>query len=95
MAEQFHKRVDADVAIGELGGVGVPQCMHEGAGGALGLRPGQVEARNIRYCKAPRVIRVPSWPTNRGALGGHRLKSSTLEERARVVEGKRSARLVR
>jgi hypothetical protein len=40
---QLHQRVDADVGVGQFGGVGVPQPVDEGAAGALAVQAGFLE----------------------------------------------------
>jgi hypothetical protein len=43
VAEQFHERVDADIRVGEFGGVGVAQSVHERAGYMLRVGAGAFE----------------------------------------------------
>jgi len=40
MAKQLHQGVDADVGVGQFGGEGVAQPVHEYAAGAVGIDAG-------------------------------------------------------
>jgi hypothetical protein len=40
VSEQFHQRVDAEVGVGQFGGVGVPRRVDEGATSALAVEAG-------------------------------------------------------
>ena len=80
VAEQFHQGVDGDVRVGQLGGEGVAQSMHECAAARSASMPARRNARSTRYCRVPRVMRSPLAPTNR-AVGGQAASPPAGEER--------------
>ncbi len=82
---------------GSADNVGVAQGMHEGTDIAVSVRASaNLNARRMRYCSAPRVIRGPSTPTNSGAVVGQRRRPGTSpQDRHRVLVGKRVPRLAR
>ena len=47
------------------------------------LMPAFLKARRIRYCRVPRVIRAPSAPRNRGAVGEKLLSAEVSGDRLR------------
>jgi hypothetical protein len=43
VAKELHERIHADVGVGQLGGIGVSEGMHESSWGALSVGAGELE----------------------------------------------------
>lgn len=97
MAEQLHEGVDADVGAGEFRGVGVPQSVDQGSGDGRSVGAGaRLNARSMRDCSVPRVMRSPLRPTNSGDPAGHRGRPDPAAAPFRfTASGNRMARLFR
>lgn len=73
MPKEFHERVDADVGVGQFGGVGVAQCVYERAGSALGIGAGEIEGAQDAVLQGPAgyslaVLANKQWCAGRPAV---------------------------
>jgi hypothetical protein len=89
-------RVDTLTSEPEFGGVGVTQSVYESARDGCASGPARLNARLMRDCRVPRVMRSPSRPTNNGFRAGHwERPDATAMCFCLTVPGKRMARLRR
>ncbi len=93
MAQELHQGVDADV--GELGGECVAQAVNQCAGAAFAVDSGMLKSRRTRYCSVPQMMRSPSAPRNRGAVGEKLLSASPAVDVRPCVRGQRALRVRR
>jgi hypothetical protein len=92
LAQELHQRVDADVGVGEFGGEGVAQTVHQRPGCPFAVDAGLLEGPQDPVLQRAAGDALPVGPTNRGAVGGKPVSASRLDARRRV-RGKRVMRV--
>lgn len=85
MSQEFHQGVDTDVGVGEFSGEGVAETMNKCAGGSFAVDARLLKARRSRYCRVPRVMRSPSAPRKRGAVGVAAEAAARAKEARRIT----------